>query len=588
MASYLRKTLNYLGESIEEVILTGIIILNVIDFLGMLNPDWDYLKKIVSWTALGYLLYRASLTKLFFGVKKKFPDFLLVVSYFLLSIKNVLSVSLNSITNLAAKGAGFWANLHPVSGGNLAGSARVIDISSSLSNVDLRTVTSIPLGSAMDNLTRAVTYNAGFPLKPNEIFVRISNNVGSGLFYVEPRFIVHRWHNFLIDHMFNLQKYALAAGFVMLLALTIYFVARIRIRGPSLMNIIEEEGEPPKNLGKFAVRLAIIFLLLNFFYIAVFNLTLEWLGFAVDAPILMIAIFFYLLVWLKHHKRFSTESIIYKVGNFGQDFYMKFIELFQTRRGLLLGLSGMLVLHMLTDIGNFILPYVTGLYPPLYFQELGAGHSPIFSIGGLFGIGAASLYHADLSMVSGIGEYVKVTYLYAANVISILLIFAAPAVIWYAIFRKREVDVPGYVLAAFFGSFVCSIAAPAFSMGRINSPLLVGVDITTHSIINSLLYPATSVVAVSVIVFAASLAISYSERHKPKLIIAALLVSFYFFGRYIYYFFIDTGSYYVRIVAGNLNNGEYFLGFYLFIFLALTIIFYSGGFFSFIYEFVKG
>ncbi len=587
MASYLRKTLHYLGESIEEVILMCIIILNVLDFLGMLNPDWDYIKKIVSWTALGYLLYRASLTKLFFGIKKRFADFLIVIAYFFLSVKNVISVSMNSIGELFAKGAGYWANLHPVAGTDVGAGARVVDITSALQNVDLRTVTSIPLGSAIDNLTRAVTYSFGFPLRPNEVFVKVSNDAGSALFYLEPKFLVQRWHNFLIDHMFPLQKYALVAGFVMLLALAVYFVSRIRIREPSLMNIIEEEGEPPKSPGKFIVRLAIVFLLLNFFYIAVFNLTLEWLGFAIDAPLLMIAIFFYLLVWLKHHRKFSTDSVIFKVGNFGQDFYTRFISLFNTRRGLLLGLSGMLVLHMLTDIGNFILPYVTGLYSPFYFQELTAGHTPVFGLGALFGSGTASLFLSDISKVTGVSAVFKLTYLYAANVIAILMIFAAPAFIWYYLFEKKDIDVPGYLLAVFFGSFICFVTAPAFRIGRINLPQLVGVDIMTQSILSSHAYAETTVIAVSIAVAAATLLIAASRRHRPKLIIAALVITLYYFGRYIYFFFMDIGSYYVRIVAGNLSIGEYFLGFYFFIFLALTIIFYVGGFFSFIYEFVR-
>ena len=73
---------------IEEVILIIIVLLNVFDFFEALDPTWDYVKKIVSWTILGYLLYKTSLTNVFFGSKHKDTDFLIVFSYFLLITKN--------------------------------------------------------------------------------------------------------------------------------------------------------------------------------------------------------------------------------------------------------------------------------------------------------------------------------------------------------------------------------------------------------------------------------------------------------------------------------------------------------------------
>ena len=41
---------------IEEVILVLIILLQILDFFEILPADLDYAKKIISWTALGYLL----------------------------------------------------------------------------------------------------------------------------------------------------------------------------------------------------------------------------------------------------------------------------------------------------------------------------------------------------------------------------------------------------------------------------------------------------------------------------------------------------------------------------------------------------
>jgi len=68
-------------QRIEEIILLFIILLNIMDFLEILPGDLDYAKKIISWSALGYLLYKASLTRIFFNNKHKFVDFALIISY---------------------------------------------------------------------------------------------------------------------------------------------------------------------------------------------------------------------------------------------------------------------------------------------------------------------------------------------------------------------------------------------------------------------------------------------------------------------------------------------------------------------------
>ena len=82
---------------------------------------------------------------------------------------------------------------------------------------------------------------------------------------------------------------------------------------------------------------------------------MEWLAIAVDAPLLMVAIFVYILVVLIG-KRFSTEGLLYRIAAVGEQFYNNFVHLFQRKETILLGISGMLVLHLVTDIANFIVP----------------------------------------------------------------------------------------------------------------------------------------------------------------------------------------------------------------------------------------
>ena len=74
----------------ELLILIFLIVINFLDFFEVLPGDVDFVKKILSWMLLGYLLYRISLTELFFGNKHKGLDFSLIAAYFLLISKNLI------------------------------------------------------------------------------------------------------------------------------------------------------------------------------------------------------------------------------------------------------------------------------------------------------------------------------------------------------------------------------------------------------------------------------------------------------------------------------------------------------------------
>src|SRR3989344_7990940 len=78
---------------VEEVILVFLVLSDVLDFFDILPGDLDYLASVVSWAALGYLLYKISLTRIFFNNRHRYVDILLIVSYFMLIFKNIVIFS---------------------------------------------------------------------------------------------------------------------------------------------------------------------------------------------------------------------------------------------------------------------------------------------------------------------------------------------------------------------------------------------------------------------------------------------------------------------------------------------------------------
>jgi len=132
---------------------------------------------------------------------------------------------------------------------------------------------------------------------------------------------------------------------------------------------------------------------------------------------------------------------------------------------------------------------------------------------------------------------------------------------------------------------LCFILAPIFNIGRITSGNLVGVDITTQTLSSTT--PLATIMLVSVVMGIMVYLLCFSKWMKSKLILGSVAIVLLFFGLYIYFFFIDTGSYYVNAIVEHISGGELVIGSYFLLFLTLTIVFYVGGFFIYLYEIFK-
>tara|TARA_Y100000294_G_scaffold175696_1_gene196377 strand:+ start:1381 stop:2145 length:765 start_codon:yes stop_codon:yes gene_type:complete len=229
---------------LEELILAILILLNILDFFEILPADLDYIKKVISWTALGYLLYKASLTKIFFNNHYKYVDILLILSYFMLIFKNIIIFS-------------------------------------------------------------------------------------SGL--IEEFVVFYDFQKFIVDNASLLELYFLIIGSILILLSAIYSSFFIKVKKPSLMHIIHEEGKP-NNPYRYLVRVIIVYLVYMAFFVVVFNLIMEWLAIAIDAPLIMLTILFYLFIIIRHYQKYDAETLIYKIGECGEKFYEKFISLFHYKK----------------------------------------------------------------------------------------------------------------------------------------------------------------------------------------------------------------------------------------------------------------
>ena len=468
----------------EIFILFFLIVVNFLDFFEVLPGDVDFTKKILSWLLLAYLLYRISLTQLFFGVRNRFIDALLIIAYFFLITKNLVGY-----VHVAAEEANILAPLY----------------------------------------------------------------------------------NFLIGNSAAIEIVSFYIGGILLILLSLKMAFSLEVRAPSLMDVIHERGII-LTLRRKLERVIVTFLVLSFFFIVVFNLVMEWLAIAVDASLLVVAFFFYMFTMFRtHYKKLHPESFLYKVGDVGENFYEDFIGLFHSKERIFLGISGLLVLHLLTDVANFIIPYLAGFRDILYFGHLGAGHDPIYL-----------LFLKDAALVPTLLQKACISWIYIFNIFGMLFLLILPAYIWYKLYKRTGFFVSNKKLCIFFISVTIFIMAPVFKIKEMAAEGLVGVDIITHQLPPNISPPliALSTLLIGALVYF----LSFNHYLKERLMVLGIILIDLFFAAYIFYFFKSTASYYIETIKFLIYNLKYFIAFYFILFFIIMALFYMAGLIIFLLE----
>ncbi|MFT4325971.1 MAG: hypothetical protein ACMXYK_00535, partial [Candidatus Woesearchaeota archaeon] len=498
-----------LNVGIHEAILVLLIVLNVLDFFHVLPEDVDYFKKVVSWIILGVVLYRVSISNIIVGVRHKVVDLILILSFFLLTLKN------------------------------LTGYAK---------------------------------------------------SVLSTIHFSELDFFVFDLYTYIVRHNHIFERNFFYVGIIGIILSSIYLGFKLPV-GPCVMNWVHE---------KYVIQriVSIHFVLLGFF-IVIFNLMFEWLAIAVDAFILVSTILFVLFIAIKHRHKVKPAKLIEEVAIDAEVFYEKFIELLHYKKFLPLAVSGMLILFVLTEIANYIIPYLTGLFDVIYFGSFqntafDVGRMPFFNLGDFFNP-EASLF-AKQSAFASIPFALAIATTYVLNIVAILFLLFTPAIIWYHRFKQRQLPIDqnrNYVTkhwfnVFFFSSLVVYILRPAFTFDIIRTTStatvaqrIVGVDIGTQAIILDGLY------VILFFAFLVGLLVHVLHKHKYVWTDFALLISFSFFSYYTYLFLLAQIELYKGLIAMGGILGLYFLFFAILLFSLLYFVGYVNMIYLYLPKFLK-
>jgi hypothetical protein len=469
-----------------EIFLLVIIVLNILDFFQFIGSELDYVKKLLSWTILGVLLIRVSPSKVLFGRKHPDIDSLLLFSYYLLILKNMLLYA-----HIAMQSAG----VHTI-------------------------------------------FGFSFSLIP---------------FYTT-----------LLGAAASFEFWTFTTGVVCLLFLSVYVSLRVPFATTSVMGVLHEQGTPSTRyfFSRFISTLLVFFS----FFLFVFNLMMEWLAIAVDAALLVIALFLYSFLLVRH--RVVAQEFVVKVGNVGSDFIRSFIDHFRYRNTLLLGIAGLLVLHLLTDIGIFLIPFITGLAHPLYSEVASSGFLSVWG-------------SLSSSLQGGFVNRLAIIIVFCANIAGFLLLFLSPSIAWLAAYRRRSLTVSRWFLRTFFVSLPAIIISPLFGVRELQAPGVAGVEL--------IVLPLHHAEYAVVFMFVFACVVEVFIRHKSliMLITSWLWISTAFFAHYIMSYFLDVFTSYQALMFSLLAQRSFFIASTLFVFASLTILFYVGGFVALMYSFRK-
>lgn len=434
-------------------------------------------------------------------------------------------------------------------------------------------ITSILLGksSKFANLAIIISYFSLF-FKDIAAYTRLS------AFHFKVLTFVDYFYLFISNNLLAINLATFYIGIAGILLISFYLAKKIEASHPSLLYAIF-----PKKFKNKAVKFFLIFLLLLGFYYFVYNTIIEWLEFVIDDPVIATGIAFYVYKIAKHHNKFDKSNFVFRIGDFSAKWYTKCISLLHYKKTLPLAISGLIILHALSDLGVFA--YSLALSKEnFYFGILNEEHVPFLR---LFMDDAKYLPSNALAPLL-IG--------YLLNALSLIIFLLIPVAVWARMFSRKELYISRIFLFFIYSSAVAYMLLPGYIIGPLKESSIRGADISTislletSSILNAFFQNKLAIVfAVPIISILFGLAIyllSSNSRIEKELYAISIIGGLTFYAVYLYYFSSSLLAYFYSNILLTISTPHFLIGMIFLVLLLLSALFYIGGYAVFLYEIV--
>lgn len=494
-----KEVIEKLEFGILEFFVGALMVIGLVGYFGYVPADLDWIDHTVSFILFTYLFYKLNITSILFGKTSRFANLIIIVSYFSLFFKDIVSYS--------------------------------------------------ELGASK---------------------------------YVVIKFADY-FYNFLIDNPFITNFVTFYIGIAGIFIAGIYLAKRMEISHPSFLHAVCQ-----KDIKNKFIKFFPIFVSLLGFYYFVYSIILEWLEFVIDDPIIAVGVVFYIYSISKHHVKFHKDDFVFKIGDFSSRLYKRFVSLFHYKKTLPLAISGLLILHALSDLGVFAYS-LTFLRKSPYLEHLGYDYAPFLK-----------LFLSDAKNLHG-SALMPLFIDYLLNALSLSIFLLIPVIVWLRLFSQKELHFNRIFLFFIYSSAIAYALLPGYIIGPYGimsqyGSSIIGVDVYAIPLLesNSVLdnfFPDKSaiIIAVSLISIISGLVIyilSNNLKVKRELYAISIIGGLAFYAVYLYYFFGSVLLYFYDNIAATILTGNFLIGLTLGIFLILSVMFYIGGYLMFLYEVV--
>lgn len=314
----------------------------------------------------------------------------------------------------------------------------------------------------------------------------------------------------------------------------------------------------PKLISK-SLQLGLLYFISLFFGYSIFTFFIEWFALAVDSLILVLGLIYYMFEFIKHHTNSRGSQLLWSISNTGNNFYKELIVFFSQRKTFFIGVSFFLVIHLLVDVGIYIIPYGIGTTSPLYFSSLDTAekeHTPLFNIFD----SSNSQFSEDITKIDSIHSTSTMLFLafsllliYIFHFSAYFLLLLLPFLIYYYNTKKKELKIPTVLLEFFliatiftgiFSLFLSQGFNEPVSIGMSSNSAIEGVDIYTSEIISTNYDDiALELIGVIVVIIFIFLFLNYGAYRFTQLLTKfAYIIILVFFIYYIGLFYFSSIS----------------------------------------------
>ncbi|MBD3203364.1 hypothetical protein GF327_03660 [Candidatus Woesearchaeota archaeon] len=365
--------------------------------------------------------------------------------------------------------------------------------------------------------------------------------------------------NYIFIEMFFFN---IAAIFLICVSLVLGF--RVKFGKDSLMSLLHEDILPGGFDKRLFRSLSVLFVLSGI-YITYFSLVLEWFSLVLDLPFTLAGIFLIIYTFKNKHK-IKENQIVEKLTFFSEFFEENLLVFFHKKEKIMFTFSGLLVLHLFTDIFNFLLPFLTGTRYNLYSAILQKN----------FWVGDFII--KDLSLTN----ILSIFWIYFLILFFFICLLLFPIYLWYISLNKEKLKISRWAVSLFFSSLVVILIKSNIYFDSLGTKLgLTGVYFYFSNKASFLLghnYLSILTLTIFVMIFTMIRYHTLKKIIEIIVIIAILIV----FSEYTLKFFKSILFFYFESINTLINNNMFFILVFIIIFFLCSVIFYLGSYFVFI------